>query len=289
MLRRYRSGIPALLVTGVYAVGVVVAGVVALTTGAPGLLWRLTLFVEADDGITATSPNVLVPVLTGMAWAWALWVSLRGPLAGPRPELDRDTGRLRVALYVVAALSLLVPLLPSWPWWATVVNVLIGGMLVVLFPPVLGRNLEHAGFAWAAGVLGYGGLAVVEVLDAIGWSAPDWLSLTCALAAWVWMVLVLRAQRWDGRWRRATVRYGIAGMVAPVVAMLVNGMLASVEEVLLYATGATGALMVIWAARSGHELADPRPQPAPPEPLPSGPLPSGPLPSGPLPSGPPAP
>ncbi|MBN6051875.1 hypothetical protein JYK22_08000, partial [Nonomuraea sp. RK-328] len=279
VLRRYRSGVPALLVTGVYAVAVAVAGVVALTAGDLGPLWWLTVFVEQEEDVTATSPRVLVLVLAGAAWAWALWQSLRGPLAGPPPELDRDTRRLRQVLYAVAAASLLLTVLPSWPWWTTAVLSLMTAVMVVLFQPVVGRNLEYAGYARTAGVLGYGGTAAVEVLDEIGVPVPGWLPLICGFSGLVWMVLALRAQRWDGRWRRSTVRYGIAALVVPLAAAPAAGVLFGVDDVYASAMGATGALMVIWLARTAHELADPRPEPAPSEPVPSGPVPSEPVPS----------
>jgi hypothetical protein len=57
----------------------------------------LTLFTEVQEGFAVTWLNVLVLFLAGMPWAWALWQSLRGPLAGPPPPLDRDARRLRVA------------------------------------------------------------------------------------------------------------------------------------------------------------------------------------------------
>ncbi|MFI7639725.1 hypothetical protein [Nonomuraea sp. NPDC049400] len=231
-------------------------------------------FTEADEGVAATWPNVLVVLLAGIAWAWALWQSLRGPLAGPPPEMDRDTRRLRVALYAAAISWLLYLLLPSWPWWAEALDAVVMCVVVLLFQPVLGRNLEHAGQARVVGVLGYGGAAAIDALDVLGWSVPELFSLICGLAALIWTVLVLRAQRWDRRWQRATVRYGIAALVAPLVLGLVGSVLESVGNLHGAATataGAAGALMVIWLVRSAHELADPHHQPASPLPLPARP------------------
>ncbi|MEV0419898.1 hypothetical protein [Streptosporangium canum] len=121
MPRRYRSGVPALLIVSVYAVALAVAAVIALTAGDLGVLWRLSLFTEVDEDAAATWPSVLVLVLAGTLWAWAGWQSLRGPLAGPS-ELDRDARRLRAALYAAAASWLFYFLIPSWPWWATVLD-----------------------------------------------------------------------------------------------------------------------------------------------------------------------
>ncbi|MGI5285746.1 hypothetical protein ACQEVF_20740 [Nonomuraea polychroma] len=266
MPRRYRLGIPALLIVGVYVVALAVAAVIAMTTGDLGGLWRLTLFTEVDEDAAATWPSVLTLLLAGMAWAWALWQSLRGPMAGPPPELDRHTRRLRMALYATAASWLLNPLVPSWPHWALVLDAVLMCVVVVLFQPVLRRSLEHADFALGAGVLGYGGSAVITVIDVPDGLLPSGVGLICALAALVWMVLILRAQRWDGRWRRATFVYGITSMVAPIVMALVGPLLAAAGG-LYDVLAATGALTVIWLTRSAHELADPRHQPAPPTPL----------------------
>ncbi|TMR03514.1 hypothetical protein ETD86_53885, partial [Nonomuraea turkmeniaca] len=262
MPRRYRLGLPALLITGVYLVALAVAAVIALTSGDLAALRRLTLFTETAKDTTAAWANVLLPVLVGMAWAWALWQSLRGPLAGPPPELDRDARRLRVALYAAAGSWLLYPLLPAWPWWAVVLDAVVMWVVVLLFHPVLGRSLEYADRARAAGVLAYGGIAVIEVLDVLDVSTPG-AGLICGLAVLVWTVLVLRAQRRDSRWRPATVVYGIAALVAPVGVALVGLLLAILENHANDLTSAGDALMVIWLARSAHDLADPRHQPSP--------------------------
>ncbi|GAA3139527.1 hypothetical protein [Nonomuraea roseoviolacea] len=192
-------------------------------------------------------------------------------------------------LYASAASTPLALVLPVWPWWAGVLTTLMTAMSVVLFQPVLGDSLQPAGFARAVGLLGYGGTAVLEVLGAFGLPVPRVLSVLCALAALLWLALILRAQRGDGRWRPATFRYGVAALVAPIAGGAVGELLGGVASVYAYAPAATGVLMVIWLARTAHELADPRPrpsrsEPAPAEPLPSQPVPSRPAPAEPFPS-----
>ncbi|MFD8556017.1 hypothetical protein ACFV1N_01855 [Streptosporangium canum] len=272
MPRRYRSGVPALLIVSVYAVALAGAAVTALTAGDLGVLWRLSLFTEVDEDAAATWPSVLVLVLTGTLWAWAGWQSLRGPLAGPPPELDRDARRLRAALYAAAASWLFYFLIPSWPWWAGVLDALVMWVVVLLFHPVLARDLKYADHVRGAGVLGYGGTAVVEVLGVLDLPTPGWLTSICGLAGLGWTVLVLRAQWRDGRWQRATVLYGVASLLAPIGIGLASGLLVGAGGV-YDAMSAANALMLIWLARSAHELADPRPQPAPPPPLPAQPPP----------------
>jgi hypothetical protein len=268
---RRRLAVPALIITAVYVVALACAAVVAMATGDLGVLWWVALFTEADESVAVTWPNVLVLVLAGTLWAWALWQSLRGPLAGPPPELDRYARWLRAALYVATASGLLYSLVPSWPWWTMLPNAVVMCVVMVLFWPVLGRGLGYGDRAWIAGVLafgGYGGAAVIEVLIALDWQVTNGLVLFCALAGLIWTVLVLRAQWWDARWQRATVLYGIASLVVPFGFVLVGPLLVIVGNVYVDATAATGALAVIWLARSAHDLADPRPQPAPPSPSP---------------------
>ncbi|WP_188189803.1 hypothetical protein [Nonomuraea sp. SYSU D8015] len=83
------------------------------------------------------------------------------------------------------------------------------------------------------------------------------------MAALVWMVLVLRAQRHDDRWQRATVMYGIAALAVPFLLPLAGLLLVSVGNVPADAIPAAETLMVIWLAGSAHELADPRHQSTP--------------------------
>ncbi|MDR8411833.1 hypothetical protein MTP10_24240 [Nonomuraea sp. 3-1Str] len=263
MPRRHLLSTPALLVAGGYLVALAVAAVIALTAGDLGVLSRVTLSVEAGEDVAATWPNVLALVPAGMAVAWALWQGLRGPLAGPPPELDRDTRWLRVALYAAAASWLLFPLMASWPWWAAVLDTVVMSVLVLRFHPVLARDLAHADRVRAVGVVGYGGAAAAALLVVLDVPVPGLLPVICGLAALIWTVLVLRAQRRDGRWQPATVRYGIVSVVLALAAPLI-GLLPFGPATLLDAAAVIGgALGMVWLARSAHDLADPRHQPAP--------------------------
>ena len=260
MARVHRLAVPALFATAVYAVAVLIAAVIALTTGDLLVLSYMTLFRGVEQGIEATWPNVGALIMAGALWAWTLWQVLRGPSAGPAAELDRDARRLRAALYAAAAAVLLSSLVPSWPWWTTVLHNVAMCAAMVLFRPVLGRKLGPAHQAWLGGVLafgGYGGVAIMDVLDAFNQRVPDEVSWIFILAGLAWVVLVLRAQWQDDRWRRATVRYGVAALVVPFALILVYPLLAIEGKVYIDATAVTGALMVIWLARSAHDLADP--------------------------------
>lgn len=266
-MARHRFSVPALLVTAVYVVALAIAAVVTVAAGDIRALWYLTLFKEAEQGIAVTWPNVLVLVMAGALWAWTLLQILRGPLAGPAPGLDRDARRLRAALYAATAIGLVRSLVPSWPWWTTVPNDVALCVAMMLFRPVLGRDLGRFHQAGIAGVLvygGFGGAAVIEVLAAFDQYVPVEVALILSLAGLTWMVLVLRGQRRDDRWQPATALYGTAALVVPFVSVLAGPLLAIAGNVYVDATAATGALMTIWLARSAHELADPPPQQTPP-------------------------
>lgn len=257
MLRPYRFGVPALLVVGLYLVAVVVAVVVAWTAGDLGVLWRLTVFVEVEEVTVVTWPNVISLVLAGAVWAWALWQGLRGPLAGPSPTLDRDERRLRLALYATAVTWPLYFLAPSWAWWMAVLDSVVMVAVVWSFRPVVTRNFKAVDYLWTLGVMGYGGAIVAETLDFFGPGAPREIETIYGLTALVWTVLVLRAQRMDGRWRLTTVLYGVAALLLP--ALMPLSRLFTDGEAVYGVLAAAEAVNMVWLIRSAHDLADPRP------------------------------
>ncbi|MEO3859344.1 hypothetical protein [Acrocarpospora sp. B8E8] len=255
-VRRYRFAVPAMVVTGGYVVTLVVAAVVTLVGGDVGFLWRLALLSDADEGAAATWLNVLILVLAGGLWAWALWQCLRGPIAGKPPEMDRGVRLLRLALYAAAASWLVYAVVPDWPWWAVVPDSLLMLAVVVLFHPMVRRNVGYVGLALGAGVLVHVSTASVEVFDALDWHQAEQIAEIgglAGLAGLIWQVLVLTAQWRDGRWQRTTVWYGVAYLVAPLAFVP----LAILGEISREAIWATEALWVIWLARSGHDLASP--------------------------------
>ncbi|MEW1846458.1 hypothetical protein AB0392_51605 [Nonomuraea angiospora] len=237
-----------------YLGALAVAAAIALASGGLGMLWRLTLFTPVDESTPATWPNVLVMLVAGLPSAWGLWQCLRGPLTGLPQEQDRAVRRLRIALYVAAAYGLISPLMPG-EVWAAMLGVVSLVPLVVLFPPVLGPSLRHAGHVRVMGFLGYGGVVAYLLLGLAGLRMPNWLSLIFAGAALLWAILILRAQRGDGRWARSTVRYGTAGLVFSFVSPLVAAALGNLGTVYADATTAFGVLFTIWLVRSAHELA----------------------------------
>ncbi|GAA1663523.1 hypothetical protein GCM10009733_071460 [Nonomuraea maheshkhaliensis] len=259
MLRRHRSALSALILVGLYGAALTVAVVVALVFGQLGPLWWLALFTPVAEGAVVTPLSVLVLVLAGLSWVWAIWQVVRGPLAGSPPQQDRDVMRLRVALYVAAATTWLLHLAGSLAWdVATVIDFVAMWVVVLRFMPVLGGDRP---FTRGAGVLGYGGFAVIGVFDLVGWSGLGAAESICALAALAWTALVLRAQWGDDRWERATFGYGLASVVAPIP-LTAAAMPFSHETGVGEALGVVpSVLLMIWLARSAHDLAAPRRQP----------------------------
>ncbi|MEU4539203.1 hypothetical protein AB0G15_30545 [Streptosporangium sp. NPDC023825] len=259
MLRRHRSALPALLVTGLYGAALTLAVIVAMVSGDLGPLWWLTLFATVTEGVAATGQNLLLLVLAGLSWAWGIWQVLRGPLGGP-PQQDRNTLRLRVALYVATATTWLLYGIESWIWAdATVIVSAVMWVVVLLFMRVLDGDRPYMR---GAGVLGYGGFTVIGVLDLVGRPVPDEVEMICGLADLAWTVLILRAQWRDDRWETATVAYGIAALVVPIFLMLAALPFLE-EESGAEALGAVSSvLMMIWLARSAHDLAAPNHRPA---------------------------
>ncbi|MET7327973.1 hypothetical protein [Nonomuraea sp. NPDC005650] len=262
MLRRHRLGVPALIVTGVYLSALAVAVVVALAAGDLGALWWMTLFEAPDASIQATWPNVLLLTLAGLVVAWVLWESLRGPLTGPPAEQDPNIRRLRVALYVAAASSLVSPFLAVWSPWGTVVTLIPMFGVAFLLSPVVGRTRRHGLILQICGILGFGGTAVGLGLMLSGYEAGA-LMWFIASASLIWTVLILRAQWDDGRWRRATVKYGILALVLPVVLTMAGGLSGVPWEVYDDAVAVAGVLAVVWLARSAHDLDAPPAVPVP--------------------------
>ncbi|WP_030923217.1 hypothetical protein [Streptosporangium amethystogenes] len=260
MLRRHRSALPALLVTGLYGVALTVAAVVTLISGDLAPLWWLTLFATVPEGVAATGQNLLLLVLAGLSWAWGIWQILRGPPAGPPPQQDRNTLRLRVALYVATATTWLLHVTESLIWAdATVIISVVMWVVVLLFTRVLGGDRPYMR---GAGVLGYGGFTVIGVLDLVGRPVPDGVESICGLAGLAWTVLILRAQGDDPRWGTATVAYGIAALVAPIFLLLAALPFLGEGNAVEALGVVSSVLMMTWLARSAHDLAAPRPQPA---------------------------
>ncbi|WP_155342045.1 hypothetical protein [Acrocarpospora corrugata] len=283
-VRRYRLGVPAIFVGGGYVVALVVAAVSVLITGDIRILWRLMLIVEIDEALLssplsmadegATWPKVIVLLATGGLWAWALWQSLRGPVVGRRPGANRSVRVLRGVLYTQVVCWLVYAAVPAWTWWAAVLEPLVMLAVTVAFHPVLkGTMGSSASLVLFAGVLSNVLIVAEKVSPTLGWRAAPTADSgdVILLTGLIWMIIILVAQWQDGRWRRATIGYGIASLIAPIVLLLAGiplGFIPGLQNVYGEAvTLSASVLSMIWIARSAHDLADPHSRPAPPRPL----------------------
>ncbi|MEV5411124.1 hypothetical protein AB0K60_20075 [Thermopolyspora sp. NPDC052614] len=269
-MRRYRFGrIAAFLAVGYVAV-VVVAGVIALITGDPGLLRQLVV----GDGWQHLIPfawwvEILV-IACGVLQAWVYWQVLRGRLTGEPAGGGRSVGLLRAALYLSVACALLFILPLPYQWWLGLPGDLIQFAIVCLFFMVLRGALPRwlrllglvAGLldaalqTFATVAFGVDLFPLAGFLQFVGeLPVGDALHL-------MWLIPVLVGQARDPRWSRATVRMGA---IAAALSFLSPGSFGSfsfggVVDYVLVLFMLTGVLHVIglaWAARSAHELGGP--------------------------------
>ncbi|SFL02693.1 hypothetical protein SAMN05216275_14836 [Streptosporangium canum] len=260
---RYRFGWPAALFAGGYLVAVVVIGAVS---GDGEVVWRLV--VHRRWRPMEPGWYVLSLVLLGGMQGWALWQILRGRAAGQDVAPDRHVRRLRRVLYAYLAVQLtfyVAFFLPS-PWWVDVARDVGRLALVVLFHRVLDGTPRALRFvALAAGTLGVVGSIGEEVLDELDVRAVEQIFDLLGLSGWLWslwMALILVAQARDGRWGRVTVWSGAASMVLAFLVMplalgLSGGFGGPVITVTFVLFGARSVLMLVWLARSAHDLAGP--------------------------------
>ncbi|MFD8531444.1 hypothetical protein ACFV0L_28895 [Streptosporangium canum] len=263
---RYRFGWPAALLAGGYLTAVVVFGVIAAVSGDGEVVWWLVVrrwWRPLEPGW-----YVLPLVLLGGMQGWALWQILRGRTAGQDVAPDRHVRRLRRVLYAYLAIRLtfyLVFFLPS-PWWVDIARDVVRLALVVLFHRVLAGTPRALRFvALAAGTLGVVGSIGEEVLDELDVHAVEQIFDLLGLSGWLWwlwMALILVAQARDGRWGRVTVWSGAASMalaflVMPLALGLSGGFGYPVFTVITSVSAVRTTLMLVWLARSAHDLAGP--------------------------------
>ncbi|MER5323498.1 hypothetical protein [Streptosporangium roseum] len=260
---RYRFGWPASLFAGGYLVAVVVFGVIAAVSGDGEVVWWLV--VRRWWRPLELGWYVLPLVLLGGMQGWALWQILRGQVAGQDAGPDRRVRRLRRVLYAYLAVQLtyyVVFFLPS-PWWVDIARDVVRLALVVLFHRVLdGTPRALRSVALAAGTLGVVGSIGEEVFDELDVRVVEQIFDLAGLPWSLWMVLILVAQARDGRWGRVTVWSGAASMVLAflVIPLALGGFgsfSAPAFTVILGVSGARATLMLVWLARSAHDLAGP--------------------------------
>lgn len=248
--RRYRCGRLAAVVVALYLTAVTAALVIAAVTGE---LWTLSMAATVSMMWGRPMEGAwLAPLLTAICVlnAWMLWQVLRGPVL-PRAEgLPRSVVWLRRLLYIgiagdlvfwelVEELSDTVEDLASTGVWVATV--------ILLVRVVSGVSARFQAIALTLGLIG----ALRPVLGFLDLRAPQ------MLAIFVWTVMILIAQRRDGRWSATTVIIGWISLAPSLVHPLISPLGEWLFEGPGLVLNALGVFGTVWLARTAHELAGP--------------------------------
>ncbi|GAA4181146.1 hypothetical protein GCM10022252_05040 [Streptosporangium oxazolinicum] len=251
---------------------VVVAVVVSLVRDSPDPAWTVVQWYPpsrfADEiSLLAVLGGLL---LVGAVNSWMFWQVLRRPAdAAPLP---RRALWLRRLLYVYVGWLLIPVPLPDEV--ETAFDVVLWVPIVIL----LAQVLTHSGptFRLILVATALVSTALLLVLEAVprdsysDWATPVLsavVSLALVAAGLAWFLMILIAQRRDGRWTRTTMVLGACQLAVFPVTIVLNQLVGFPESVVLSdLLDAPGVFQLVWLARTAHELN--RPGTAPdPEPL----------------------
>ncbi|MGW4799784.1 hypothetical protein ACWEPC_45950, partial [Nonomuraea sp. NPDC004297] len=247
---RYRFGRPAAVAVALYLTAVAVAA------GYDGGRWfavvATTRFWPSDDGVR------LLPAAIGVLNAWALWQILRGPAAPRAGALPRDVVWLRRLLYAdVAGDLLLWDLLDDlsdvaeyaarWAVWTAT--------MVLLVRVLAGVSARFRIIALGLGLTGLLAAAVRPFAE-----SPLLTALfLVGMVTFGCKAMIIAAQGRDGRFSAVTVAIGWTALLVPQVYALFPVAARTASDGLSLVVHALGGLIVVWAARTAHELAAPGP------------------------------
>ncbi|WP_157245257.1 hypothetical protein [Nonomuraea typhae] len=223
-----------------------------------GDLVALSVAATGATAALAVRDGWLGPLLVGIAGlnAWMVWQVLRGP------ALPRGQGSPRGVVWVRRLLY--AGIAADWVIWELLellsrpaVNVASRLMWVVtvflLLRAVPGVSFSFRAAALALCLIGKLGPAVMASLGFV----PSAMTLM-VLAGSGSTVMILLAQRRDGRWSGATIGIGWISLVAPMAFLMLTLVLSSVDMVVNGTGLVLSALDVAgtaWLARTAHELA----------------------------------
>ncbi|MFB9965940.1 hypothetical protein [Sinosporangium siamense] len=258
------------------------AAVVSLIDGSVKPLWLLAMWfplvdmapLPAREGVIAVMAAMLVMV--SVAKSWMLWQVFSVPAGGDRP-LGRRVVWLRRLLYLAVADALILSAALGTVLSEAVAGALhwlLWGVVQVLFVLVMvraSRGLRGAALALAGLNLVVGLPVMLEEIPAdpnvMVFAETPWVEAAFVLlnlAAAGWQILILFAQRADGRWTPATVVVGwlaLAQSVAhPIIPMMIARYVPGVTLDFIWLVGELLVFHTVWSARSAHELTAP-PQP----------------------------
>ncbi|MEU8248316.1 hypothetical protein [Nonomuraea sp. NPDC048916] len=235
--------------------------VAAVLAAVSGDLAALSVAATATTWALSARGDWLGPLLIGICGlnAWMLWQVLRGPALPRAVGLPRSVVWLRRLLYAGVAgdlvlwelaeeLSGTVEYVTSLVVWAAT--------MILLVRVVSGVSASFRAIALALGLIGALTPALLFSFDGSGLQVISLLGL----ASFGWMVMILVAQRRDGRWSGATINIGRIALIAPL-AFPVLSLVFQSESPLFdgpgLVVGALGVFSTVWLARTAHELARP--------------------------------
>ncbi|MET9344861.1 hypothetical protein [Nonomuraea sp. NPDC003804] len=245
------------LATSVYLVITLGSIVLSLVIGTATPAWLVTMWYPPGE-VVGRSP--LVPVLgglllVGLVNAWMLWQILRGPAPTAVP-MRRAATWLRLLLYADVVWLLIPSFLPDLV--ETVIGLALWVPALVLLTVVLTGSGRP--FRLALLLLGLVEPAISLASDLVDDLKPELFMspadragvMAAAVAAFVTMVLLLVAQRRDGRWSRVTLLIGLGTFASAFLVELVDGLTrgSTIESI----AEAMDVLYVVWLARTAHEL-----------------------------------
>ncbi|MER5421887.1 hypothetical protein [Streptosporangium roseum] len=250
---------------------VVVAVVVSLVRDSLDPAWTVVQWYPPSRFADKTSLLAVLGglLLVGAVNSWMFWQVLQGPAdAAPLP---RRALWLRRLLYVYVGWLLIPVPLPDEV--ETAFDVVLWVPIVILFAQVLTRSGPTFRLILVTAALV--STALPSVLEAMhrgsyaGWAAPalSAVSLTLVAAGLAWFLMILIAQRRDGRWTRTTMVLGACQLAAIPIPTVLNQLVDFPESVVLSdLLDVLAVFQLVWLARTAHELN--RPSTAPdPEPL----------------------
>jgi hypothetical protein len=242
-----RFGRPAAVAVALYLIA---AAVAAVYDGGR----RFAVVVSAgfwpwDDGAR------LLPAAIGVLNAWALWQILRGPAAPGAGVLPRDVVWLRRLLYADVADDLLLwdiledvsgvaEYAASWAVWTAT--------MVLLVRALAGVSARFRIIALGLGLTGVLAAALRPFAEGPLLAA----SLLVAMATLGCKAMIIAGQGRDGRFSAATAAIGWTALLVPQVYSLLQVGRVTFDGLSL-AVHALDGLIVVWAARTAHELAAP--------------------------------
>ncbi|WP_440072530.1 hypothetical protein [Streptosporangium sp. OZ121] len=229
--------------------------ILSLVIGTATPAWLVTMWYPPGESI-GRSPSVLGGLLLlGLVNSWMLWQVLRGPAPTALP-MGRAATWLRLLLYADVVWLLIPSFLPDLV--ETVIGLALWVPALVLFTVVLtgsGRPFRLAllliGLVEPAISLA-NSLADDSELRFFVSSAYRATAMAAVVTTFVVMVMLLLAQRRDGRWSRVTLLIGAGTFASGFLVELVDaltrgGPIESIAE-------AMNVLYVVWLARTAHEL-----------------------------------